>query len=39
VEDVDGADALKQQLAQQVKAYSDTFAEWIEYTDSLRRLR
>jgi methyl-accepting chemotaxis protein len=33
--DVDGADALKQQLAQQVKAYSDTFAEWIEYTDKV----
>ena len=35
VEDVVGADALKQQLAQQVKAYSDTFAEWIEFTDKV----
>ncbi len=35
VENVDGAAALKQQLAQQVKAYSDTFAEWIEYTDKV----
>ena len=26
---------LKQQLAQQVKAYTDTFAEWIEFTDKV----
>ena len=35
VEDVAGAALLKQQLAQQVKAYSDTFAEWIEFTDKV----
>jgi methyl-accepting chemotaxis protein len=35
VEDVAGAAPLKQQLAQQVKAYSDTFAEWIEFTDKV----
>jgi methyl-accepting chemotaxis protein len=35
VADAEGADALKQQLAQQVKAYSDTFAQWIEYTDKV----
>lgn len=35
VENVDGATALKQQLARQVKAYSDTFAEWIDYTDKV----
>jgi methyl-accepting chemotaxis protein len=35
VENVDGATAQKQQLAKQVKAYSDTFAEWIDYTDKV----
>ena len=35
VDDVVGADVLKEQLAQQVKAYSDTFAEWIEVTDKV----
>jgi len=35
VDNVDGATALKQQLARQVKAYSDTFAEWIDYTDKV----
>ena len=34
-DEVVGADILKQQLAQQVKAYSDTFAEWIEFTDKI----
>ena len=35
VEDVVAADVLKEQLVQQVKAYSDTFAEWIDYTDKV----
>jgi len=35
LDDVRGADALKEQLAQQIKAYSDTFAEWVEYTDKV----
>jgi len=35
IEGIDGADAPKQQLAQQVKTYSDTFAKWIEYTDKV----
>jgi methyl-accepting chemotaxis protein len=30
-----GSDALKEQLAQQVKTYADTFAEWIELTDQI----
>jgi methyl-accepting chemotaxis protein len=29
------AEVLKQQLAGQVKAYSDTFAQWIDYTDKV----
>jgi methyl-accepting chemotaxis protein len=29
------ADVLKQQLIEQVKVYSDTFAKWIEYTDKV----
>src|SRR5258707_8118781 len=33
VENVDGADAVKQQLARRGKTYRDTFAGWIEYTD------
>jgi methyl-accepting chemotaxis protein len=35
VENAAGADEQKKQLAQQVKAYSDTFAEWIELTDKV----
>jgi methyl-accepting chemotaxis protein len=35
VDAVGGADDLKQQLAAQVKAYSDTFADWIELTDKV----
>ena len=35
MDDVVGADVLKQQLAQQVKAYTDTFAEWVEFTDKV----
>jgi methyl-accepting chemotaxis protein len=33
VDDVVGDDALKQQLVQRVKAYTDTFGQWIELTD------
>jgi methyl-accepting chemotaxis protein len=35
VENVIGPAVLKEQLAQQVKAYSDTFAKWIEITDKV----
>ncbi len=35
VDDVVGADVLKRQLADQVKTYSDTFAQWIELTDKV----
>ena len=35
VDDVVGADVLKQQLAQRVKAYTDTFAQWVEFTDKV----
>ena len=30
-----GAEVLKQQLADRVKAYSDIFAQWIDYTDKV----
>jgi methyl-accepting chemotaxis protein len=30
-----GAEAQKQQLAQQVKTYTDTFSEWIKFTDKI----
>ncbi len=32
VDDVIGADVLKEQLAERVKAYRDAFAEWIEFS-------
>ncbi len=35
VEDIVGTDDLKRQLVQQVRTYSDTFAQWIEYTDKV----
>src|SRR5215203_893519 len=35
VDDVGGNDTLKQQLAQRVKAYTDTFAQWVEFTDKV----
>ena len=35
VDEVIGADVLKEQLAERVKGYSDTFAEWIEFTDKI----
>ncbi len=35
VDEVIGADVLKEQLAERVKAYSDTFAQWIELTDKV----
>jgi methyl-accepting chemotaxis protein len=35
VDGVIGAEVLKEQLTQQVKVYSDTFAEWIEFTDKV----
>jgi methyl-accepting chemotaxis protein len=35
IDEVVGAEVLKQQLAQQVKAYSDTFAQWIAFTDKV----
>jgi methyl-accepting chemotaxis protein len=35
VDDIIAADVMKEQLVQQVKVYSDTFAKWIEYTDKV----
>jgi methyl-accepting chemotaxis protein len=35
LDDVVGDDALKQQLAQRVKTYTDTFAQWVEFTDKV----
>jgi len=35
IDEVVGAEVLKQHLAQQVKTYSDTFAQWIEFTDKV----
>ena len=35
LDDIVGADILKEQLAQQVKAYADTFAEWIAIVDKI----
>ena len=35
VNEVIGADILKEQLADRVKAYNDTFAQWIELTDRI----
>ena len=32
MDDVIGADVLKEQLAERVKAYRDAFAEWIEFS-------
>ncbi len=35
VDAVGGDDALKQQLAPRVKDYTDTFAQWVEFTDKV----
>jgi methyl-accepting chemotaxis protein len=35
VNEVVAAEVLKEQLVERVKAYSDTFAEWIEFTDKI----
>jgi methyl-accepting chemotaxis protein len=35
LDDVVGDYALKQQLAQRVKTYTDTFAQWVEFTDKV----
>ena len=32
---IGGDDALKQQLAQRVKDYTDTFGRWVEFTDKV----
>ena len=35
LDEIIGADVLKEQLAERVKAYGDTFAEWIQFTDKI----